>query len=75
MKNAGYCIGNVDATVIAQRPKLASFIPAMRERVAVSLGCDVSRINIKATTEESLGFTGRGEGISAHAVCLLCKQK
>lgn len=71
MKEAGYRLGNADVTLIAQRPKLASYIPAMREKIAAALGCDVSDINLKATTEEGLGFTGSGEGISAHAVCLL----
>ena len=67
----GYCIGNIDATVIAQAPKLAPHIPAMRERIAEAFGVEVDRISVKATTEERLGFTGSGEGIAAHAVCLL----
>ena len=66
-----YCIENVDATIIAQRPKMAPHIPKMRENVAKALGVDVSQVNIKATTEEGLGFTGTGEGISAQAVCLI----
>lgn len=66
-----YVVGNVDATVIAQRPKLADYIPQMVENVAQVLAVDVSQINIKATTEEHLGFTGEGLGISASAVCLL----
>lgn len=66
-----YIVGNVDATVIAQRPKLASYIPKMVENVANTLEVDQSQINIKATTEEHLGFTGEGLGISASAVCLL----
>lgn len=66
-----YVVGNVDATVIAQRPKLAPFIPQMVENVAKALEVDQSQINIKATTEEHLGFTGEGLGISASAVCLL----
>lgn len=74
MHEKGYVIGNIDATVIAQKPKLASYIPDMKKVVAVAFGCDEGRVNIKATTEEGLGFTGRGEGISAHAVCLLFKQ-
>jgi len=69
----GYCIGNIDSTVIAQKPKLAGFIPQMRENIAAACECDVSRINIKATTEEELGFTGDERGIAAHAVALLCK--
>ncbi len=67
----GYVIGNIDATVIAQRPKLAPHIPAMRDTVAALLACSPGTVNIKATTEEGLGFTGRGEAIAAHAVCLL----
>ena len=68
---AGYRVGNVDCTVIAQRPKLAPFIPAMREKLADAMGVDVSRVSVKATTEEHLGFTGEGLGIAAHAVALL----
>lgn len=71
IREAGYEVGNVDATVIAQKPKLAPHIPAMREIVARALGVDLDQINIKATTEEHLGFSGREEGIAAHAVCLL----
>jgi 2-C-methyl-D-erythritol 2,4-cyclodiphosphate synthase len=67
----GYGIANLDATIIAQRPKLAPFIPAMVERIAEACAADVARINVKATTTEELGFEGRGEGISAHAVVLL----
>ena len=67
----GYRIGNIDATVIAQKPKLASFIPAMQENIAAAFSADISAVNIKATTEERLGFTGSGEGIAAHAVCLI----
>ncbi len=70
----GYKVGNVDATVIAQRPKLASFIPKMRENIAKTLCVDIDEVNVKATTEEKLGFTGAGEGISAHAVCTICKE-
>ena len=69
----GWEISNVDATVIAQAPKLAPHIPAMREHLADALGISVDRVNVKATTEEKLGFTGEGLGISAHAVCLLTK--
>lgn len=67
----GYTVGNLDVTVIAQRPKLASFIPQMRERLAGTLGVPEDRVNVKATTEEGLGFTGAGQGIACHAVCLL----
>lgn len=68
---AGYGIGNIDVTVIAQRPKLAPHLPQMCENLARVLGIGLSRINIKATTEERLGFTGREEGMACHAVCLL----
>lgn len=67
----GYCIGNIDATVIAQAPKLAPHIPTMKQNLARALGCDADCINVKATTEEHLGFTGQGLGIAAHAVCLI----
>ena len=68
---AGYRIGNIDATVIAEAPKLAPHIPQMRENLARALGIAVEDINVKATTEERLGFTGEELGIAAHAVCLL----
>lgn len=71
LANKGYRIGNVDATLIAQAPKLAPHIPTMKQNLARALGCDESCINVKATTEEHLGFTGQGLGIAAHAVCLL----
>ena len=71
MTEKGYRLGNVDATVIAQAPKLAPYILEMRQNVAAAFGVDIGRVSIKATTEEKLGFTGSGEGISAHAVCLL----
>lgn len=67
----GFSVGNVDATVLAQRPKLAPHIPQMRDNLARTMGVDPSRINIKATTEEGLGFTGSGEGMAAHAVALI----
>ncbi len=67
----GYTVGNVDATVIAQAPRLAPHIPAMRANIAADLGCDISQISVKATTTEHLGFTGRGEGIAAQATVLL----
>lgn len=69
--NAGYQVGNVDCTVIAQRPKLASYIPAMREKLAAAMEVGVGQVSVKATTEEHLGFTGEGLGIAAHAVALL----
>ena len=69
----GFAVSNIDATVLAQAPRLAPHIPAMRQHLADALGLDVSRVSVKATTEEHLGFTGAGEGIAAHAVCLLTK--
>lgn len=68
---AGYSVGNIDATVIAQKPKLAPFIEKMRENIASALKVEVNKISVKATTEEKLGFTGDGSGIAAHAVCLI----
>jgi 2-C-methyl-D-erythritol 2,4-cyclodiphosphate synthase len=70
----GYAIGNVDATIIAEAPRLAAHVPAMRSNIAADLGCDVARVSVKATTTERLGFTGRGEGIAAEAVVLLAAQ-
>lgn len=70
----GYGIGNIDATVIAQAPKLAPHITAMRENIARVCGCDVSQVSVKATTEEHLGFTGEKLGMSAHAVALMIKK-
>ncbi|MGI6031432.1 MAG: 2-C-methyl-D-erythritol 2,4-cyclodiphosphate synthase [Eubacteriales bacterium] len=67
----GYQVVNVDATILAQRPKLAPHIPAMRANIAQALGCDLSCISVKATTTEGLGFEGEEKGISAHSVCLL----
>ena len=71
LDRAGLRVGNVDATLLAQRPKLALHIPAMRANLARVLRVDPGRVNVKATTEEGLGFTGAGEGMAAHAVCLL----
>lgn len=71
LRKAGYELGNVDATVIAQRPKLASFIDEMRENIARAAQVEVSKISVKATTEEGLGFTGDGSGIAAQAVALI----
>ena len=68
---AGYRLGNVDVTMIAQRPKLKPHIPQMMENIAADLGVDVGQVNVKATTEEKLGFTGEGLGMSCHAVCIL----
>lgn len=71
----GYTIVNIDSTVIAQAPKLAPYIETMRKNIAACAGCDISAVNVKATTEEHLGFTGEKLGISAHAVCLISKNK
>ena len=68
---SGYRISNIDVTLIAQRPKVKDYIGAMQQNIAGALNLDVSRVNVKATTEEGLGFTGSLEGISCHAVCLL----
>ena len=73
LEREGYKVVNVDATVIAQAPKLAPYITEMRENIAKALKIDVDFISVKATTEEKLGFTGRKEGISAHSVCLIEK--
>jgi len=67
----GYRLGNVDATIVAQRPKLAPYIPAMREHIAADLAAASDQVNVKATTTEQLGFAGRGEGIAAYAVVLM----
>ncbi len=67
----GYKIENIDSTVIAQKPKLKDYIMKMRENIAEACAIDISQVSVKATTEEKLGFTGSGEGISAHAVCLI----
>lgn len=74
MNNKGYQIGNADVTIIAQKPKLAPYIPRMRETIATLLRTGIDNINVKATTEEKLGFTGSEQGIACHAVCLLLKQ-
>ena len=71
LKEKGYSVVNVDATVIAQKPKIGKYTRQMAENIAAACGVDADRINVKATTEENLGFTGRLEGISSHAVCLI----
>ena len=71
ISNAGYDIENIDSTVVAQAPKMNPHIIEMRKALSQALNIDFDKVNVKATTEEKLGFTGRGEGISAHAVCLL----
>ena len=74
VKSKGYTVNNIDATVIAQMPKLAPFIDEMRSNIAKALGVDIDAVSVKATTEEKLGFTGRKEGISAHCVCLIAEK-
>lgn len=71
LSERGWCVGNVDATIVAQAPKMAPFIPQMRALLAVDMEVDVTAINIKATTTEKLGFAGRKEGIATHAVALI----
>ena len=71
IKENGYSVGNIDCTVIAQQPKLKDYIESMRKNIAEDCCVEVSYVNVKATTEEKLGFTGDGSGISAHAVCIL----
>lgn len=71
LEENGYLVGNIDATIIAQRPKMAPYIQKIRENIANTLGLELNQVNIKATTEEGLGFTGSGDGISAQAVCIL----
>ena len=71
LREHGWQVGNVDATVVAQAPKLAPYIPEMRRRLAEAMGLDVDCVSVKATTEERLGFTGSGEGMAAHAVALI----
>ena len=71
VRAAGYRVSNIDVTMIAQRPKLKDHLPAMTQNIAEAVGIDPSRVNVKATTEEHLGFTGEGLGMSCHAVCLL----
>ena len=73
LEQAGYRLGNLDVTMIAQKPKLKDFVPEMVEMIARTLHTEASRVNVKATTEEGLGFTGTSEGMAAHAVALLEK--
>ena len=74
LKDKGYTVSNIDATVIAQKPKMAAYIEKMRQNIADDCGVFVDKINVKATTEEGLGFTGELLGISAHAVCLITQE-
>lgn len=73
LRESGYKVINVDATIIAQRPKMKPYIPEMRMNIAAALSTSIDNISVKATTEEEMGFTGRGEGISALCVCLIDK--
>lgn len=75
LSQQGFSVVNVDGTIIAQRPKLSPYIPSMRKNIAAVLGIEEARINLKATTEEGLGFTGTGQGMAAHAVALLEQNK
>ncbi|MBR2460808.1 MAG: 2-C-methyl-D-erythritol 2,4-cyclodiphosphate synthase, partial [Clostridia bacterium] len=74
VRRQGYSVGNVDVTVLAQRPRLAGYIQGMRENIARALSLPIERVSVKATTEEGLGFTGSGDGIAAHAVVLCVAQ-
>ena len=71
IREKGYTLGNADITLVAQRPKVGGYIPEMIQNLAKAIGCDAARLNVKATTEEKLGFTGEGLGMACHAVCLL----
>ena len=73
IKENGYRLVNLDATILAQKPKLSPYIDSMRKNIAEAMDCDISQVSVKATTEEKLGFTGEGLGISSHCVCLLEK--
>lgn len=73
VREQGYAVGNLDATVLCQKPKLAPYIGSMQEKIAAACGVSAEQVSVKATTEEKLGFTGEGLGISAHCVCLLVK--
>lgn len=74
LKENGYSVGNIDSVIVAQRPKMAPHIENMRKNIARALSIELSQISVKATTEEGLGFTGAGEGISSHAVCILANE-
>jgi 2-C-methyl-D-erythritol 2,4-cyclodiphosphate synthase len=75
LESEGWAIENIDGTVIAQAPRLSPYIPAMRHRIADACGVEVGRVGVKATTEEGMGFTGRGEGVAAHCVALIGKRE
>ena len=74
VKRKGFFVSNVDITIIAQKPKLMKYIPEMVKKIALTIGISFDRVNVKATTTEKLGFTGRGEGVAAEAVCLIGKE-
>ncbi len=74
LKQEGYLVGNVDVTLVAQCPRIAPYVEQMRANIAADLGIPITRVSVKATTEEHMGFTGRGEGMAAHAVALLAEQ-
>ena len=75
LARSGFAVGNVDATLVAQRPKIAPYVPRMRENIAADLGLPLDAVSVKATTEEGLGFTGSGEAMAAHAVALVWKNE
>ncbi len=75
LARSGFAVGNVDATLVAQRPRIAPYVPRMRENIAADLGLPLDAVSVKATTEEGLGFTGRGEAMAAHAVALVWKNE
>ena len=71
LSDKGYKFGNCDITIIAQKPKMKNYIPEMRKNIASVIGCEIEKVSVKATTEEGMGFTGRVEGISSHAVVII----
>ena len=75
LNEKGYIVNNIDSTIIAQKPKLSPFIPSMIDNIAEALNISIEDLNIKATTEEGLGFTGKGEGISSHSICSIIKNR
>ncbi|WP_315109111.1 2-C-methyl-D-erythritol 2,4-cyclodiphosphate synthase [Clostridium intestinale] len=75
LNEKGYIINNIDSTIIAQKPKLSPYIPSMTDNIAEALNISIEDLNIKATTEEGLGFTGKGEGISSHSICSIIKNR
>ncbi|WP_238907328.1 2-C-methyl-D-erythritol 2,4-cyclodiphosphate synthase [Clostridium sp. YIM B02506] len=75
LNEKGYIINNIDSTIIAQKPKLSPYIPSMIDNIAEALNISIEDLNIKATTEEGLGFTGKGEGISSHSICSIIKNR